>query len=102
MAFKSANLKLVYEELRAQGRSMTASRVAQLFRDGQLERLYRQARVRQSRIRFADNVIKLLELRLADPAIDEVDRRNYQRLIEHQESILEELMVDVDDREVWL
>jgi len=74
MAFTSANLKLVYEELRARGIAMSASRVARLFRRGQLEGILKAARMRQARVQFYRSQIEMLKQRSQDPSRSETDR----------------------------
>jgi len=94
MPFTSANLKVIYEYLRAMGTSLSASEIARLFRSGQLDDLLAYVRLRLLNIqlytRAADNVRALLARTDLSPEarawneyllgvyIDEVDRWLHQ------------------------
>ena len=62
--FKSANLKLIYEELRDLGVPLSASEVAHLFRFDEVQAVLEKARAHAAEIKFYELAIRHLEKRL--------------------------------------
>ena len=102
MPFKSANLKLIYEELRAAGLPISASEAGRLFRTGDLERLLDTVRARQTEINTLIARIESLRARVA--LLTEADPFYliYLGMIDDDENRLHELIEHQDPRERWL
>ena len=101
MAFKSANLKLIYEERRATGRPMDASQVARLFRQGQISSLLMKARRRIDIIHNYERTIAHYRTLLDQPDLSPPERDRILRLLILAEKALHEHVRDIDDRETW-
>ena len=71
--FKSANLKLIYEELRYLGYPISASRAGHLFRFAQLQYILDHARANIAQVEALEARIRMLEADLStlDPASKE-------------------------------
>lgn len=101
MAFTSANLKLLYEYLRASGYGLSASQVAQLFRAGQLDRILKAAQDHAAIFTGYTQGIAETRAALAVPSIEPSVRTHLELLLATYETLLEEYLSDVDQSERW-
>ena len=101
MAFTSANLKLLYEYLRAAGYGLSASEVAQLFRAGPLDRLLRAAKEHAATLTGYNQGIAETRAALAVPGLEPSVRAELELLLATYETLLEEYLKGVDPSERW-
>jgi len=101
MAFKSAELKTLYEELRAQGRPLPASEVASLFRKDQLKGLAAAARWRGQQIKVLTATVRAVERLMKDVKPGVWLYLAYEVQLEDLKARLHELAPYMDERERW-
>jgi len=99
--FKSANLKLIYEEIRDSGRPIDAQELARLFKTGELLHLLRHAEDRHRLIKAYLLQRKRVENRLRNPHITKEERERLEELRNALSRLRHELLKDIDERETW-
>lgn len=99
--FQSANLKELYEEARDLGIPLTASEMASLFRDDELEAIIDEARSLYDRImNLIDRIAEIWAFTLTLAPSDPTRIANEELLAELYEE-LEDLKDEWDGKELW-